>query len=45
MVVSSVVLKGEVFSETCTKGHLDKTKGGRIMVGRWGLLGWRDWWG
>ena len=27
------------------KGHLDKTKGGRIKGGKWGQLVWVEWWG
>ena len=31
--------RGRVF-RNMYKGHMDKTKGGRIEGGRWGWLGW-----
>ena len=35
---------GSVF-RNMYKGHMDKTKGGRIRRGRWGCWGGAMWWG
>ena len=35
----------EGFSGTCIKDTWTKPKRGRIKGGRWGWLGWEDWWG
>ena len=36
--------KGERVFRNNYKGHMDKTKGGRIKGGKWGWLGWGEWW-
>ena len=33
--------KGERVFRNMYKGHMEKTKGGRIKGGKWGWLGWR----
>ena len=35
---------GRVFRNNY-KGHMDETKGGRIKCGKWGGVGWGEWWG
>ena len=37
--------EGGGFTGTSIKDTWTKPKGGRIEGGRWGWLGWREWWG
>ena len=40
-----VEIRGKDCQRTCIKDTWIKLKVGRIEGGRWGWLGWEEWWG